>query len=41
MTNDACVFGHSWEVFSGDTMNCIECDAIGEVRVTYDPAEED
>jgi 7-cyano-7-deazaguanine synthase in queuosine biosynthesis len=41
MASDACVFGHSWECYSGDVMNCIECDATGEVQVTYEPTEED
>jgi hypothetical protein len=39
MTSDECVLGHAWECFSGDTMNCINCDAEGEVRVTYEPSE--
>lgn len=39
--SDTCVLGHSWEVYSGDTVNCIECDAEGEVRVTFEPEEDD
>lgn len=37
----ACELGHSWEVFSGDQVVCIECDATGEVELTWDPDDGD
>lgn len=40
MTNDECVLGHAWEVYSGDCVNCINCDAVGEVTVTYEPEDD-
>jgi hypothetical protein len=39
--SDECILGHSWEVYSGDIMNCIECGAVGEVEVTYEPEDEE
>jgi hypothetical protein len=41
MSDDSCVFGHSWEVYSGDEVTCIECDATGRVEVLYEPSDDD
>jgi hypothetical protein len=30
---------HAWEVWSGDHMNCMFCDAEGVVHVTFEPEE--
>jgi len=34
-----CVLGHSWEVWSGDDVVCIYCDAEGRVVVTSEPTD--
>lgn len=39
--SDECYLGHAWEVFSGDSVNCIHCDAEGEVQVTYEPDDDE
>ena len=38
--SDDCWLGHSWEVFSGDIMNCIMCDAEGVVQITREPDDD-
>jgi hypothetical protein len=39
--SDTCALGHSWEVTSGDFVECIECGAEGEVQVTSEPDDDD
>jgi hypothetical protein len=36
-----CYGHHSWEVYSGDYVVCVECDAEGRVDVTYEPEDDE
>jgi len=37
----SCALGHGWEVFSGDSLNCMFCDATANAVITYEPDDDD
>lgn len=38
--NDECALGHSWEVFSGNSLGCMFCEATADAVITYEPDED-